>query len=77
MRLSIDELIELLQQKKAEGVPGTTPVGLDTPSDRYKYINMDIQVGVTSVSKPDFEKGWSLATRVTRAGVPVVVITAA
>lgn len=77
MRTTLDEMISLLQKEKAAGVPGSTPIGLFARNMSGSFINMDIRVGQGAVAKAEFDKGWTVAKRVSRGGVPVIVLDAA
>ncbi len=75
-RLTIDQLIEQLQAKKAAGTPGDTIVALRSTDNngRSGFANFELSLSVSAVAKTEFEKGWTLAKFVTRSGVPVLVL---
>lgn len=76
MRYTVDSLIAELQRQKAAGLPGDTVVALPARDNNNVagVANMDLTVRPGSVSKPEFEKGWTLAKFVSRGGVPVLVV---
>lgn len=76
MRYTVDSLIDELQRQKAAGLPGDTVVALPSRDNNgaYGVANLDLTVRPAAVSKPEFEKGWTLAKFVSRGGVPVLVV---
>lgn len=76
MRITLDEMIEALQAKKAEGLPGETLVGIPERDNngRHGYIKLDVCPRSVSVAKDEQQKGWTLCRTVTRGGLPVIVI---
>lgn len=75
-RLTVDELIEELQAKKAAGLSGSTVVAVRSldNSGRSGFASFEMSLSVGSVAKGEFEKGWSLVKFVSRSGVPVLVL---
>jgi hypothetical protein len=76
MQHTIDSLIALLEQQKAEGVPGDTPVVVEARDNngRYGFAQRVTTVRTVAVAKSDFEKGWELCKVVSNRGVQTVLI---
>jgi hypothetical protein len=75
-RMTVDQLIEQLQAKKAGGLPGDTVVAVRSSDNngRSGFASFELSVSIGSVAKAEFEKGWSLAKFVSRSGVQVLVV---
>ena len=73
---TIDTLIEELQNLKANGLPGTTRVGIPQRDNDGidRLVNLEFTPCVTKVSKCDFEKDWALCKKVPRGGVDILVL---
>ncbi len=77
MSLTLDQLIELLQKLKAEGVDGAIPVGIPSKNNDGKFcmVELDVTPCVMPIAKDEFEKGWTLCRKVSRGGLPALVIS--
>lgn len=73
---TIDSLIALLEQQKAEGVPGDTAVVVEARDNngKYGFAQRVTTVRPVSVAKVEFEKGWELCKVVSSRGVRTVMI---
>ena len=75
--MTLDQLIASLQAQKAAGVDGATPVGIPSLDNNRNWgmVQLDIVLSVSSVAKDEHSKGWTICRKVTRGGVPVVLIS--
>lgn len=73
---TLDQLIENLQKLKAEGLDGTTRVGIPSFDNdgKSRMIQLDVLTAVIPVAKDEYEKGWTLCRKVARGGVQVLVL---
>lgn len=73
---TIDSLIALLEQQKAEGIPGGTAVVLAARDNngKYGFAQRVTSVRPVAVAKTEFEKGWELCKIVTNRGVRTLLI---
>lgn len=76
MRITIDQLIKLLEEQKASGVSGETLVGIPERDSNGKagFVKLDVRPHLCNIAKDEHAKGWALCRNVTRGGVPVLVI---
>lgn len=74
--VTLDQMIATLQAKKDAGMPGSTPVGIESRDNNGKagMVKLDIATRIVPVAKDDFEKGWTLCRVVSRGGVTSLVI---
>lgn len=74
--LTLDQLIEQLQTLKAQGLDGSTRVGIPSVDNdgKSRMIQLDPKQVLIPVAKDDFQKGWTLCRKVSRAGVEVLVL---
>lgn len=71
--LTLDELIDKLQQQRAAGVPGDTPTAVPAPDARGQLKRIE-GVGRVAVAKSDMDKGQGVCRPVATRGVTVLVI---
>lgn len=76
MRSTLDQLIQQLQELKASGVPGDTLIGVVTNDNNGnpKLVQLNIQPRMVALAKDEADKDWETCRKVTRGGVPAVLI---
>ena len=74
--LTIDNLIDQLQQLKSDGLPGTTRVGIPSMDNDgvSRMVQLEIAPCLTKVSQADYEEDWHLCRKVVRGGIDVLVL---
>lgn len=74
--MTLDQLIESLQSLKADGLDGSTVVGIPTLDNNGKWgmVQLEIAPRITAIAKDEHAKGWTICRNVSRGGVPVLVI---
>lgn len=77
--MKLDDLIAKLQQMKAAGLDGETPVGVFAQDNNGKsgMVQMDVTPVIAHIAKDEYAKDWTLCRRVSRGGVQVLAIASA
>ena len=73
---TIDSLIALLEQQKADGLPGETAVvvAAQDNSGKHGFAQRVTLVRPIGLAKSEFDKGWELCKIVSNRGVQALVI---